>query len=348
MKVGILSLGVYIPRYRIKAYSIAKVWGKPQDGAAGQFEIEEKSVACWDEDSMTMALEACRDCFARLRSAGIKEDVLKKGIRRVFFGSESPVYAVNPTSTIIAEFLGMEENYLAYDTQFACRAGTGALISGFDFVRKNQGYALITASDKAQSSPQDVLEYSAGSGAVALIAGTGEDFLFEVEDCYSISSDTPDFWRTEGARYPSHFGRFTGAPAYFRHVVSAGKTIMKKNNISPSEFEFLVLHMPNLKFPLRAAKMLGFTKKQIEPSLLVRQIGNCYSASALLGLASVLEKAKGGERILLVSYGSGAGSDAFILKVGRRVKKLRPKISDLLKRRKEISYTKYLRFTHQL
>jgi len=333
MKIGIEGIGFYVPRYRIRLSEIEKVWGR--QAPVG---VEEKSVACWDEDSLTMGIEAARSLFERVDTR------LKRRVTRIFFGSESPIYAVNPTSTILAEYLGIEGEYNAYDTQFACKAGTGALVSALDLVKAGEGKALVVASDKALGRPRDALEFTAGSGAVALLVSKQKELLLEVLSYTSFSSDTPDFWRGAEEKFPSHFGRFTGEPAYFKHVLSAGRLILEKTGLKPQDFRFAVFHMPNYKFPVRAAKFLGFSFDQVKDSLIVKKIGNCYSASALLGLTAVLEKAKKGDLVFFVSYGSGAGSDAFVFKVGPLIDIFRPEVSTALEKKIYISYEKYLQF----
>ena len=107
--------------------------------------------------------------------------------------------------------------------------------------------------------------------------------------------------------------------------------------------------MPNGKFPRVAAKKLGFTLEQLAPSLIVDKIGNPYSASSLMGLASVLDIAKPNEKIFFVSYGSGAGSDGFIFETTEKLLKKQKKTIPLLKQIEDkiyISYSQYLRQTH--
>ena len=101
----------------------------------------------------------------------------------------------------------------------------------------------------------------------------------------------------------------------------------------------------------RAARSLGFKPPQIEAGLLSPNIGNVYAGSALVGLTAVLDVAKPGDRILLVSYGSGAGSDAFSLRAGERLsgrQGLAPKTRDYIARRTEIDYATYARFRGKL
>jgi len=336
--VGIQSYGFYIPYYYIKTETIAYNWGRDPHSIKRNLKLKEKAVAGLDEDSLTMAFESSSGAFRFLSK---KE---KDSIKYLFFGSESPVYAVNPSSTILAEWLGIENEYLASDLEFACKAGTGALILATRLLKNNQSdKVLVVAADKATAKTGDPLEYSAASASVALVVAN-KKVAVQVLDSLSFSSDTPDFWRREGVKYPSHGGRFTGKPSYFYHVEEASRRLMRRNNLRPSDFQYVVFHMPNGKFPRLIAKRLGFQTKQLERSLVVDFLGNSYTASALMGLVSVLEIAKTGDKIFFCSYGSGAGSDAFIFQVTPYLNKVRQFFSSSLKRRKEIDYSTYLKF----
>lgn len=335
--VGVVSYGFYIPKYRIKIEDIAKVWGKNPNDIFNSLRVSEKSVSGIDEDSLTMAYDSSEMAFSDLK-------IKKNEVGVVFVGSETHPYVVNPTSTILAEFLGIENHYLAFDTQFACKAATGAAIAALGLIKSGfTKYALVAASDKSTGSPHDVLEYTASSGAVSLILGK-EDLILEIVDFASFSSDTPDFWRREGIRYPSHGGRFTGKPSYFYHIEQASKELLKKTKLKPSSFSHAVFHMPNGKFPVQIGYSLGFEKKQFGRSLVVSYLGNSYSASALMGLVSVLDVAKKGDLILLTSYGSGAGSDAFVLRVTNNLKKRRRGFKEAVSHKKYIDYPTYLKF----
>jgi hydroxymethylglutaryl-CoA synthase len=169
--------------------------------------------------------------------------------------------------------------------------------------------------------------------------------LAEIEAECCFATDTPDFWRRAEHRYPSHGGRFTGEPGYFRHTLGAAKALLGKVGLRTSEIDYAVFHQPNGKFPLRAAKLLGFRPEQVMPGLLSPKIGNAYSASALLGLCAILDVAQPGQRILLCSYGSGAGSDAFLLRVADPIEAARhraPLVRDIL--RKRLVYLDYITY----
>lgn len=343
--VGIVSYGTYIPENRIRIADIAMAWKKnPAEVLAGLGVIE-KSVPAQDEDAATIALEAARRA---LIDHPLDVDVL-------FVGSESHPYAVNPTSTIVGELLGIGNNYLAADLEFACKAGTAGMIAIAGLVAAGHAHnGMAIGSDTAQSKPHDVLEYTSAAGGVAFIIGK-DNLVAKLLADTSYSSDTPDFWRRDGIRYPSHAGRFTGEPAYFAHVMGAARKLFDMTKTKPSDFNYCVFHMPNGKFPREVAKRLGFTPEQILPSLVVDVIGNPYSASSMMGLSAVLDIAKPGQKIFMVSYGSGAGSDAFLWEVTDEIKKtqdMRVKTKQTVKQQIEkktyIDYIAYLKQTHKI
>jgi len=346
MKTGILGYGTYVPRYRVKIAEIAAVWGKQAQDIERSLGIQEKAVPARDEDAVTLALEAASNA---VRHAGISA----ADIGVCFVGSESHPYAVNPTATIVAELLGVGNTYLAADLEFACKAATTGLVSVSGLVAADQvEMGLIIGSDTAQAAPHDVLEYTAGSAAAAIIVGKATDAarIATITATASYSSDTPDFWRRDGVRFPSHGGRFTGEPAYFAHVIGAASLLLEKTTMQPSDFSYCIFHSPNGKFPQDVAKRLGFTPQQLAPSRLVDQIGNPYSASAFMSLCTVLDVARSGEKIFLVSYGSGAGSDAFVITVESGIEQKRPSVSirARLEEKEYISYVDYLKYTKKI
>ncbi len=341
--VGIVSYGTYIPRYRIRVEEIARIWGDNAETIKNGLGIFQKSVPDLDEDTATIAVEAAREAVRRAK-------IDPKRIGAVYVGSESHPYAVKPTATIVGEALGVGNEYFAADLEFACKAGTAGMQMCIGLVKAGMiEYGLAIGADTSQSRPGDALEYSAGAGGAALIIGK-DGVIAEVEGTHSFTSDTPDFWRREGQPYPSHGGRFTGVPAYFRHITSAAKGLMEKLGLKPSDFSYAVFHQPNGKFPVRVAKMLGFGTEQIKPGLVVSHIGNTYSGSSLIGLCAVLDEAKPGDRILLVSFGSGAGSDAFSLIVTDEIESFErtPKVWEKVMKGEQIDYGLYVKLRRKI
>lgn len=315
MVCGIVSYGVYIPRFRIRLDEIARVWGDGAEISEG-LQVFEKSVPDLDEDAVTIAVEAARNALHR-------SGVDPKRIGAIYVGSESHPYAVKPSATIVGQAVCSSSSYTAADFEFACKAGTAALQACLGLVGSNLiDLGLAIGSDVSQGAPGDMLEYTAAAGGAAYLIGS-RDLAAEIEGTYSFTTDTPDFWRREGMPYPEHGGRFTGEPAYFKHVSGAARGLMERMGTAPEDYDYAVFHQPNGKFPVRVARMLGFSKKQIEPGLIVPHIGNTYSASCLIGLAATLDIARPGQRIFVTSFGSGAGSDAFSIKALDRIDDIR-------------------------
>jgi hydroxymethylglutaryl-CoA synthase len=339
--VGIVGYGAYVPRYRLPAREVARVWTDGQ----GALPIKEKAVPGLDEDVATMSIEAARNALQR---AGVAPGQ----IRAVWVGSESHPYAVKPTSTIVAEAIGAVPNVQAADWQFACKAGTEAMVAAIGFVGSGMAnYALAIGMDTAQGKPGDALEYTAGAGGAAYLLGPAEESLAVIESTYSYVTDTPDFWRRAYQKYPEHGQRFTGEPAYFKHITEAAQALMDATHTTAADYRYAVFHQPNTKFPERVAAQLGFNKEQIAQGLLVPVIGNTYAGAAIIGLTAILDIAESGDRILMVSFGSGAGSDAFAIQVTESIKTRRdlaPSTQDYINRRSEIDYATYTRYRGKL
>jgi hydroxymethylglutaryl-CoA synthase len=335
-KVGIIGYGAYVPRYRLPATEISRIWR----GGLSLEPIVEKSVPGIDEDVVTMSVEAGRNALVRA-------DVDPEEIRAVWVGSESHPYAVKPTSTIVAEALGITPYTQAADLEFACKAGSEAMVAAMALVGSEMGdYALAVGMDTAQGKPGDALEYTAAAGGAAFLIGPAEESLAVIEGTISYVTDTPDFWRREGQKYPEHGGRFTGQPAYFRHIQNAATCLLNDLNRNPEDYKNVIFHQPNTKFPKTAARDLGFSPEQIQTGLLSPRIGNTYAGSSLIGLTAVLDQAQPGDRVLMVSFGSGAGSDAISFLVTDEISARRDKAlttEDYINRRTEIDYGEYLR-----
>lgn len=339
--VGIVGYGVYLPRYRIKTSEIARVWGRDTRAVP----VQEKSVPGPDEDAVTIGIEAARNALKRGR-------VSPEEIAAVWAGSESKPYAVKPSSTIIAEAIDATPHVDAADLEFACKAGTEAMQACFALVASGMGkYGLALGVDTAQGRPADALEYTAAAGGAAFLIGRKEESLAFLEASHSYVSDTPDFFRREHTKYPVHGSRFTGGPSYFHHVVRCATELMQNTGLTVDDYDYAVFHQPNAKFPMTAAKMLKIPVEKVSPGFVVQYVGNTYSGSSLLGLAATLDTAHPGERILCVSYGSGAGSDAFSFVVTDEIEERRdlaPRVDVYIERKKEIDYAVYSRFRKKL
>jgi hydroxymethylglutaryl-CoA synthase len=164
-EVGIVGYGAYVPRYRLPASEVSRMWTGGKSGVP----IQEKAVPGLDEDVISMSIEAARNALLRA-------EINPQEIRAVWVGSESHPYAVKPTSTIVAESIGAVPNTQAADWEFACKAGTEAMQAAIGFVGSGMArYALSIGMDTAQGRPGDALEYTAAAGGAAVLIGPGEE-----------------------------------------------------------------------------------------------------------------------------------------------------------------------------
>lgn len=340
--VGIASYGAYVPRWRMRTDGIAACWGlEPR-----RVPIRAKSIPGPDEDTTTMCIEAAQNALRRV-------EVRTEQIRAVWVGTESKPYAVKPSSTVVAEALGLTPFVSAADMEFACKAGSEAMQAAIAYVGSRMApYALAIGMDTAQSRPGDSLEYTAAAGGAAFLFGRAAESVAEIEATLSFVTDTPDFFRHAHQHYPQHGQRFTGELAYFYHSLNATQTLLEELGRKPADYRWAVFHQPNPKFVQRLARQLGFRQEQLEPGFLVPAIGNTYAGSSLLGLAAVLDVAQPGDRILFTSYGSGAGSDSLSLVATSRLPAVQngvPRVRDYLERKREITdYGVYLRLMKKI
>lgn len=303
-KPGIVGYGVYLPRFRIK------------NEAKGVLGVAERTVPFADEDTTTFSVEAGKRAL-------IHSAIDSRYVKKCFVGSESAPYAVNPSMSTVSQVLELGEKYEdgffsgGIDSQFACKAATDLFVDAAALVTYptfGGEYVMVIGADNSQAAAGDPLDYTIGAGGAAFIFGKRD--VIATLDCYvPYTSDTPDFYRRDGEAYPQHGGRFTGVPAYFKHVGTAMRAALKASNLTLKDIQYVVNHSPNAKFPYQIAVEEGFDRAQIEPGLVVKYIGNLYSGSCPTALAAVLDIAEPGDKILMTSYGSGAGSDAYIFTV---------------------------------
>jgi len=344
--IGIIGYGAYVPKNRIKTSEIARIWGKDPRNAEKGLGVSEKSVPSIDEDTITIATAAAKCALKRAR-------IDPKEMGAIYIGSESHPYVVKPSGTVVAAAIGCEGELRCADYEFACKAGTAAIQNVMGLIEGEYiKYGLAIGADTSQGAPGDALEYATSAGGAAFILSKkNKDSIATIEETLSYTTDTPDFWRREYQHYPQHGGRFTGEPAYFKHVGTATKMMIEKMSLKPNDVDYVVFHMPNAKFPMNMAKKLGFSKEQITQGLVVTEMGNAYSGSSVLGLTAVLDVAKPGDKILMTSYGSGAGSDSFYITVNDAIENKRdmcPKTWDMIHNKRYIDYATYTKYRRKI
>ena len=303
---GIVAYGAYIPIYRLSREAIGKAWGAR--GAPG-----ERSMANFDEDSVTMAVEAALDCIKGFD---------RKKIDALFFASTTFPYKEKQCSTLIATAVDLENEITTSDFGATLRAGTGALKAALASVKSGAAKnVLAVAADCRIGEPGSTDEQNFGDGAAAFLIGS-EGVAAAIEDSYSISDEITDVWRTDGDPYIlSWEGRWVMSQGYTKHMRQVISGIMKKNNLAAKDFAKAVFYSPDDRSHLGLAREFGFDVKTQVQDPLLSVVGSTGTAHSPMALVAALEEAKSGDRLLLASYGDG--SDAFILKVTPEIEKIK-------------------------
>lgn len=267
--------------------------------------VKTKRSPATDEDSLTMAIEALRPLITGI----------EKRIDALYVGSESHPYGVKPQVTILQSLLGLKSELLGADIQFACRAGIDSVIIVASLIESNLAkLGAAVGSDIAKGEKGDVLDLTASSASSAwLMSNSKANSIFQVTQAFSYITDTPDFWRHAYSDTPSHAGRFTGEPAYFKHLAAVFDIYNRSAKTNISALKRVAIHAPNSKFPTKLASKLGLSNDVIQEPLSTYH-GNPYSANVMIQAELISTNLQKGESLLVLSYGSGAGSVAIELK----------------------------------
>ncbi len=290
MQIGIKNYGAYIPIFRMNKSVIGKMWAK----SAGS---GEKAVANWDEDSMTMAIEACLDCLR-----GHDRD----SIDGIIFASTTPPYREKLTASFMRKVLELKSDTFTADMCNSPRAGAMGLKVAMDAVKAdgNRNY-LVSASDLRLAAPNSALETEFGDGAAALLIGS-EDVIATINHHDSISSEFIDTWRKDKDRFSQQWeDRFVSVEGYQKLMTHSIKAFLAKLDVKPENYTMAAVDAPNARALKTIAKKTGFTLgEQLSPRIL-NEVGNTGTANALMSLVESLERSKPGDRILLAVYGDG-------------------------------------------
>jgi hydroxymethylglutaryl-CoA synthase len=332
MAIGISGYGVYIPRLRIKKEDYAKAWGS--FSAAG---VAEKSVMGFDEDVLTAAAKVSKRALESVPMAPDR-------VTRFALASTSPPYVEKLLSGTVLYSVGIPNTAFSSDHITSTRAGTEAMIAGLEHVLGNpSGKAVIAAADAPNASMWDTVEHALGAGAAAFVLA-GDNLVAELEGYVTYASEYfGERFRPKDAPYLHDLNvKKFAEGSLITNTMYAGSALLKKLNRKPEEYQHVVVQQPDARVPATVAARLKFTDVQLASSLVSKSLGDLGAASVPIALASALDTAKVGDRIMVISYGSGAGSDAMSFKV---VSDRKPavKVQAEIDRKEYIDYVKYLK-----
>lgn len=330
MSCGIVGYGIYLPHYRIKLSDIPAAWDLPS-GLTG-----EKTVPWYDEDAITMGVEAGQNALKHAEIDPAEIDAL-------FFATVTNPYLIKQGSGIIASVLGVRNEAFVADITGSVSSCTKALVNCITMLESNKvNYGLVIASDMLVGEPGSDEELFLSSGAGALVLGK-ENLIAEIEGIYSYETEFTDTWQNVRDPYPRRtIERFIREHGYIKHIVEAGRGLLEELGIKAEDFNYAVFSQPNPRDPLRAMHALGFKEEQLSLGMICSLIGDTGSSSLFIALSRVLDKAKPKERILGISYGNGHSDALSIITLDKIEEKRQNIVEKYLERKIYVDYAHYL------
>lgn len=332
MSVGISGYNAYVPRLRIKKEDYAKAWGSFQ--AAG---VAEKSVMGFDEDVLTASAKVSRGALESVPAAPGK-------VTRFALASTTAPYLEKLLSGTVLVNVGMPNSVFVSDHTTSTRAGTEAFISAYEHVKGNAGgVAVVAAADAPRASMWDPLEHPMGAGAAGFVLSS-DNLIAEIEGHASFAMEHfGERFKPAGGESLQDLGvKKFFASAFITCTTKACSALVKKLGAKPEEYAHVIIQQPDAKTPGSVAGKLMFNDAQMASGLVSANLGDLGAASTAVGLVAALDAAKVGDRVMVVSYGSGAGSDAISLKVVSDRKPV-PSYKEQLEKKEYIDYIQYVK-----
>jgi 3-hydroxy-3-methylglutaryl CoA synthase len=323
---GIISIGSHVPIHRLSRADIAKYW--EARGLPG-----ERAVASYDEDSLTMAVAAARNCLKNVETK----------IDAVYFATTTPPYLEKQSAALIAAALSFSE-IQTLDFSNSLRCGTSAIGAAVNAVNSGAvDTVLVCAADMRVFAPKSSQEMTSGDGAVAFLVGK-EDLIAQIEWFESYSDEIQDVWRIEGERFiRTAEDRFVQDYGYARVVRNAVGKSLKKHNAAPGQFKKVCGNFTDPRSIGKVVGKLGFNPEEQLQCELNQSVGDTGAAMALMNGAQALENACPGQSILVAAYGNGC--DVLSIRATEKIRNFGfgRKISNQVEQKIPMSsYSKYL------
>ncbi len=323
---GIVSYGSYIPYRRLKRAAISQVLGIN----AGK---GERAVASFDEDSVSMAVEATRDALRGAHSGNV---------HTLLFATTMPPYAEKLNAATVAAAARLPAEIRAADITGSVRAGLSALLQGADAARGG-GQAVVAIADCRLGAPEGKVEQSSGDGAAAFVLGT-EGVIAEIEKSASLTREFLDTWRGPGERFAHSWEeRFALTQAYGPLLTQAIQGVLQKAGAKPGDLAKVILDAPNPRAAEETIRAMKLDPAKIADTFALT-VGQTGAAHASLMLTSALSAAKPGDLILVAIVADGA--DAILLRVTPAAAAFRPvrSVGRMIESKGDVSYGNYLKW----
>ncbi|MEP1214156.1 MAG: 3-oxoacyl-[acyl-carrier-protein] synthase III C-terminal domain-containing protein [Marinobacter sp.] len=332
---GITAYGAYIPRTRLLKSAIADAndWF---DASLRGLAKGERSVCNWDEDTITMAVEAGQDCLSALD---------QRSVSSLYLASTTLPFLDRQNSVVVSQALNLGDHLRTMDVAASQRAATSALITMLESGRA-KGNSLLLASEHRRSKCGSRAEMLWGDGAAAVAVGD-DDVIAEYLGSETYVTDFVDHYRGEDSTIDYEWEeRWIRDEGYMKSVPLAVSRLLEKTGVKASEIAHFVLASDQARTPAAVAKKIGIAAEAIADNH-IGEVGVAGVAQPVLMLTDVLEKAKAGDLILLTGFGQG--TDAVLLRATDAIAGRRPKTGfsgALARRREDKNYNRFLSFNN--
>jgi len=327
LMAGIVSYGSYVPYRRLKRAAIGQVLGV----AAGK---GERSVASFDEDSVSMAVEATRDALRGAKPADTQV---------LFFATTTPPYGEKLNAATLGAATLLPTEIRAADCTGSVRAGLSAMLQASDAVKAGAKQAVVAMADCRLAAPEGKAEQSNGDAAAAFVFGN-DNVIAEIEATASMTREILDTWRAPGERFGHSWEeRFTLTQSHGPILAQVIKTVLEKVKVAPGDLAKIVIDTPNPRAIDEIARTLKLDPSKFADSF-APTVGQTGAAHIGLMLTGILPSAKPGDRILVVSVADGA--DAMVLKITPAVASFKPtrSVGQQIESKGDVSYGNYLKW----
>jgi 2-acetylphloroglucinol acetyltransferase len=316
-RVGIVSYGAAIPVCRLKVDDVINVWQNTDPRLVKeQMGVVERAVLQSDEDVITLGVLSAQRAL---------QNVPDLELEALYLGTCTNPYDSRSSAAIILEMLGVGYDAYCADVEFSGKSGTSALqICQALVVSGMAGSALAIGADtiNRNTAPGDLTESYSGAGAASVLVGT-DNVIAEIDGSFSCAADVADNIRPQGDRYIRSgmgLGSDKNSIGLEDQTGRAVRGLMARLETRAEDYDYVVFQQNVTSTPHALGKQLGFRIEQIEPAIYAGDVGDTGAASPLLGLITVLDQARPGQKILMASYGFGAGSDAVAFTVADSVR----------------------------
>jgi 3-hydroxy-3-methylglutaryl CoA synthase len=337
--VGITGYGAYIPRARLqrKAIAEANAWFAPGLRGAAR---GERSMANWDEDAITMAVEAGRDCLPAADPA-----TERAHIDGIYFASTTMPFSDRQNAGIVSGALNLRPDISAFDITSSMRCGTSALIAATDAVKAIRAKnVLVVAAERRKARAASAQEMAFGDAAAAVTIGS-EGVVAILKASHSVTIDFVDHFRGESEEFDYGWEeRWVRDEGYAKIVPAAIKALFEKAAVSGTDIAHFILPCPFARLDQQLAKRAGIDAAKVRDNL-AGVLGDTGAAHSLVMLVHALEQAKAGDKILVAQFGQGC--DVLLFEVTPEIEnsqKHNGVTGALARRKEETNYLKFLAF----